>query len=58
MISYEYASIDGHRIFYREVGPAGAPAIILFHGFPSSSHMFRDLIPPLAAQFRVIAGSG
>jgi len=55
MIHYRYATIDGHKIFYREAGPADAPAIVLLHGFPSSSHMFRDLIPKLAGQFRVIA---
>ena len=55
MTSYHYATIDGHRIFYRQAGPANAPAIVLLHGFPSSSHMFRDLIPKLAGKFRVIA---
>src|SRR5215469_5884723 len=55
MIRYDYATIDGHKIFYREAGPADAPAIVLLHGFPSSSHMFRDLIPKLAGKFRVIA---
>ncbi|MEM9681786.1 MAG: alpha/beta fold hydrolase, partial [Pseudomonadota bacterium] len=42
-------------MFYREAGRADAPAILLLHGFPSSSHMFRDLIPRLAGDFRVIA---
>jgi pimeloyl-ACP methyl ester carboxylesterase len=55
MVQYQYATIDGHRIFYREGGPANAPAIVLLHGFPSSSHMFRDLIPKLASNFRVVA---
>lgn len=55
MTHYNYATIDGHKIFYREAGPADAPAIVLLHGFPSSSHMFRDLIPKLAGKFRVIA---
>lgn len=55
MTHYRYAAIDGYRIFYREAGPASAPAIVLLHGFPSSSHMFRDLIPKLAEKFRVIA---
>ena len=55
MTSYHYATIDGHKIFYREAGPAKAPAIVLLHGFPSSSHMFRDLIPKLVGNFRVIA---
>lgn len=52
---YQFATIDGHRIFYREAGSAHALAIVLLHGFPSSSHMFRDLIPKLAEKFRVIA---
>jgi pimeloyl-ACP methyl ester carboxylesterase len=55
MTTHHYATIDGRRIFYREAGPADAPAIVLLHGFPSSSHMFRDLIPKLAGSFRIIA---
>jgi pimeloyl-ACP methyl ester carboxylesterase len=55
MIHYRYAAVDGHKIFYREAGLAKAPTIVLLHGFPSSSHMFRDLIPKLADKFRVIA---
>src|SRR5215472_946453 len=55
MNSYNYATIDGHKIFYREAGPVGAPAILLLHGFPTSSHMFRNLIPSLAESYRVIA---
>lgn len=47
--------IDGLNIFVREAGDRNAPAIVLLHGFPTSSHMFRDLIPRLAARFRVIA---
>ena len=42
-------------IFYREAGPKDAPVVLLLHGFPSSSHMFRDLIPELAGSYRVIA---
>ena len=42
-------------IFYREAGPVDAPAILLLHGFPSSSHMFRHLIPALADRYRVVA---
>src|SRR5438128_8243765 len=49
------ARIDGVNIFYREAGPAKAPAIVLLHGFPTSSHMFRNLIPALADRYRVIA---
>lgn len=55
MTTYRNASIDGLNVFYREAGPAGAPVVVLLHGFPSSSHMFRDLIPQLAGKFRVIA---
>jgi pimeloyl-ACP methyl ester carboxylesterase len=47
--------IDGLNVFYREAGPADSPAILLLHGFPSSSHMFRDLIPLLSPHFRVVA---
>jgi nuclear transport factor 2 (NTF2) superfamily protein/pimeloyl-ACP methyl ester carboxylesterase len=52
---HKTAVIDGRRMFYREEGRADAPALVLLHGFPSSSHMFRDLIPLLADRFRVIA---
>ena len=47
--------IDGLDIFYREAGPEGAPTILLLHGFPTSSHMFRNLIPALADQFHLVA---
>ena len=52
-----YASVDveGLKIFYREAGAKEAPAILLLHGFPSSSHMFRELIPLLADTFRLVA---
>ncbi|HTD16722.1 MAG TPA: alpha/beta hydrolase [Chthoniobacterales bacterium] len=46
---------DGLKIFYREAGPADGPVLLLLHGFPTSSHMFRHLIPRLASTFRVIA---
>lgn len=52
---YQFATIDGRRVFYREAGSPDAPALVLLHGFPSSSHMFRDLIPLLAGDFHVIA---
>ncbi len=55
MIHHRYASVEGHQIFYREAGPRNAPAILLLHGFPTSSHMFRNLIPALAAHYRVVA---
>ncbi|MBL6076959.1 alpha/beta hydrolase [Belnapia sp. T18] len=52
---YRTASIDGVEVFYREAGPADAPVVLLLHGFPTSSHMFRNLIPALADRWRVIA---
>ncbi|MFE5430880.1 alpha/beta fold hydrolase [Peribacillus simplex] len=55
MVSCHIATIDGLRIFYREAGSRRNPAIVLLHGFPSSSHMFRDLIPFLSGRFYVIA---
>jgi pimeloyl-ACP methyl ester carboxylesterase len=55
MIMYRYATIRGRKLFYREAGNTGARTIVLLHGFPSSSHMFRELIPKLAGQFHVIA---
>jgi pimeloyl-ACP methyl ester carboxylesterase len=54
-IRYKNADVDGLKIFYREAGPADAAALLLLHGFPTSSHMFRDLIPRLADRLRVIA---
>ena len=54
-ISYCTQKVDGISIFYREAGPKTAPTIVLLHGFPSSSHMFRNLIPRLAARYHVVA---
>jgi pimeloyl-ACP methyl ester carboxylesterase len=54
-VRYKTVKIDGLEIFYREAGAADRPVLLLLHGFPSSSHMFRNLIPLLAAQYRVIA---
>jgi pimeloyl-ACP methyl ester carboxylesterase len=54
-VHHRYADVDGHRLFYREAGLASAPAMILLHGFPASSFMFRDLIPRLADRYHVIA---
>lgn len=48
-------NIDGVEIFYREAGPVDAPTILLLHGFPTSSHMFRNLIPALADRYHLIA---
>jgi len=55
MTTYQHADVDGIKIFYREAGQKAAPAILLLHGFPTSSHMFRNLIPALADQYHVIA---
>jgi pimeloyl-ACP methyl ester carboxylesterase len=49
------ARIDGVDIFYREAGPTTAPVVVLLHGFPTSSHMYRNLIPLLAHRYHVIA---
>ncbi|NKI96788.1 alpha/beta hydrolase [Rhizobacter sp. SG703] len=54
-VSHRRVSVDGLDVACREAGPADAPALLLLHGFPSSSHMFRDLIPALADRYRVIA---
>jgi len=54
-VLYKTAKIDGLDIFYREAGPRNAPTILLLHGFPTSSHMFRNLIPKLADKYHVIA---
>ena len=54
-VSHHYATVDGRRLFYREAGSADAPAIVLLHGFPTSSYMFRDLITRLADDYHVIA---
>jgi pimeloyl-ACP methyl ester carboxylesterase len=48
-------TVDGVKIFYREAGPKDAPVVLLLHGFPTSSHMFRNLIPALADRYHVIA---
>jgi len=55
MIHYKHAAVDGLKIFYREAGPTNAQAILLLHGFPTSSHMFRNLIPVLADRYHVVA---
>ena len=54
-VHHRYASVEGHRLFYREAGPVDAPVLVLLHGFPTSSFMFRHLIPTLADQYRVLA---
>jgi len=55
MTTYQHADVDGTKIFYREAGRKAAPAVLLLHGFPTSSHMFRNLIPALADRYHVIA---
>jgi pimeloyl-ACP methyl ester carboxylesterase len=54
-ITYRTADLDGFKVFYREAGVEGRPKLLLLHGFPSASHMFRDLIPLLADRFHIIA---
>ena len=54
-IKYRTIDVNGCKVFYREAGAADAPVILLLHGFPSASHMFRDLIPRLADRFRLVA---
>ena len=55
VVHYRTAEVDGVDVFYREAGPADAPVVLLLHGFPTSSHMFRNLIPALADRYHVIA---
>ncbi len=55
MIQTRFAQVDGHKVFYREGGNPGNPAILLLHGFPTSSHMFRNLMPRLAGSYHLIA---
>lgn len=54
-IHHRTVLVDGWEVFYREAGPADAPVILLLHGYPTSSHMFRHLIPALADRYRVVA---
>ena len=54
-IKYRTEDVDGFKIFYREAGTRGAAKLLLLHGFPTSSHMFRDLIPELADRFHNVA---
>jgi len=55
MIRYRTVSVDGRQVFYREAGDAHAATLLLLHGFPSSSHMFRGLIPLLADRHHIVA---
>lgn len=54
-VTYQTVTVGNVEVFYRAAGPLDAPVILLLHGFPTSSHMFRDLIPELAGNYRVIA---
>lgn len=54
-IHYRQVKANGLNIFYREAGPAGAPTLLLLHGYPTSSHMFRNLMPILMQKYHVIA---
>ncbi|WP_181764757.1 alpha/beta fold hydrolase [Streptomyces albidus (ex Kaewkla and Franco 2022)] len=54
-VHHRTATIDGLEVFYREAGDSNAPALVLLHGFPTSSHMFRNLIPALSDHYRIIA---
>ncbi|MCZ4602394.1 alpha/beta hydrolase [Streptomyces sp. Lzd4kr] len=54
-IHHRYATVRGQQLFYREAGPSDGPAVVLLHGFPTSSFMFRNLIPLLADRYHVIA---
>ena len=55
MTRYQDTTVDGNKVFYREAGSKTAPGILLLHGFPTSSHMFRDLIPALTDRYYVLA---
>ncbi|KAK45245.1 alpha/beta hydrolase [Caballeronia jiangsuensis] len=55
VVRYQSETIDGVNVFYREAGASDAPVVLLLHGFPTSSHMFRNLIPILAQKYRVVA---
>ncbi|MBP2472351.1 pimeloyl-ACP methyl ester carboxylesterase [Crossiella equi] len=54
-VHHRHTTVQGHRLFYREAGPQDAPVVVLLHGYPTSSFMFRNLIPLLADRNRVIA---
>ena len=55
MVTYQHATVANQKIFYREAGPKHASSVLLLHGFPTSSHMFRNLIPALAEKYHVVA---
>ena len=55
LVHHRYATVNGQRLFYRDAGSADAPTLVLLHGYPTSSYMFRDLIPLLTDRYRIIA---
>lgn len=55
IVHHRYTTVEGHRLFYREAGDPASPALMLLHGFPTSSYMFRNLVPALADRYHVIA---
>jgi len=55
MTSFQSINVSGNKVFYREAGPKMGANILLLHGFPTSSHMFRNLIPLLEDRYHVIA---
>ena len=54
-VAHKTVTVDGMEIFYREAGPQDAPSVLLLHGFPTSSQMYRNLIPALADKYHVVA---
>jgi pimeloyl-ACP methyl ester carboxylesterase len=54
-VHHRYLTVDGHQLFFREAGDSAAPPLVLLHGFPTSSRMFRGLVPALADRYHVIA---
>jgi pimeloyl-ACP methyl ester carboxylesterase len=54
-LRYATANVDGFNVFYRQAGSKDSPKLLLLHGFPTSSHMFRDLIPMIADRFNIVA---
>jgi pimeloyl-ACP methyl ester carboxylesterase len=54
-VHHRYATVQGHQLFYREAAAADAPTLLLLHGFPASSFMFRNLIPMLSDRFHIVA---
>ncbi|MEB3063381.1 alpha/beta fold hydrolase [[Mycobacterium] zoologicum] len=54
-VHHRYLTVDGHRMFFRQAGEPDSPAVVLLHGFPTSSYMFRNLVPLLADRYHVVA---